>query len=201
MTAYRGSLVGRVQRLFEPKESSVAGASPALVIFALVVGVLVVGIGGSVRGATPLTANPTEVDPRWEAAARLPQRVWERLKGSDGPSEQELFKRNRYLSGPGSADAWGNAMQEQLRQFFAARSFATRPEAAGAQIAVACREVQCQIQVTTPRPAAQDGEAQSELIINELRRQRWYQAELVMTVGQTGVENGKPYLLQYFDRK
>jgi beta-lactamase regulating signal transducer with metallopeptidase domain len=192
MTAYRGSLVGRVQRLFEPKESSVAGTSPALVIFALVVGVLVVGIGGTVRGATPLTANPG----RWEAAARLPQPVWERLKSSDGPSEQELFKRNSYLSRPGSADAWGNAMQEQLRQFFA-----TRPEATGAQIAVACREVQCQIQVTTPLPAALDGEAQSELIINELRRQRWYQAELVMTVGQTGVENGKPYLLQYFDRK
>jgi beta-lactamase regulating signal transducer with metallopeptidase domain len=212
MTAYRGSLVGRVQRLLKPQENKFADISPALVIFALVVGMLVAGIGGSVRGATPLTAisgasknhgqdGATGVDPRWEAAARLPRQVWNRLKDSDEPTEQALFLRHSYLSRPDSADAWGNVMQEQLTRFFRDRSFAIRPEAAGAQIAVACREVQCQIQVSTPLPATIGGEAQSERIINDLRGQPWYPAELVMTDGQDGVEIDKLYRLQYFDRK
>lgn len=63
----------------------------------------------------------TEVDPRWEAAARLPQAVWQRLKDSDEPGEQEMFQRNSHLMRPGNADAWGSAMQERIRQFFATR--------------------------------------------------------------------------------
>jgi beta-lactamase regulating signal transducer with metallopeptidase domain len=138
----------------------------------------------------------TEVDPRWQAVARLPQAVWQRLKDSDEPGEQEMFQRNSQLTRPGSADAWGSAMQERIRQFFA-----TRPEAAAAQIAVACREVQCQVQVVLPLPGVSGEEAPSELIIDALRRQPWYQNELAMIVGQVGMSDGKSYHLQYFDRK
>jgi hypothetical protein len=181
--------------------SAIPDASPQLRSSAKLVGIRLPQ--RSTSGQTPAGAAhpPGEVDPRLEEAARLPQSVWERLKDSDEPTEQELFQRNSELSTPGTQDDWGNAMQEELTQFFAAQSFATRPEAAGAQIVVACREIQCQIQVTAPLPATMGAEAQSELVINDLRRQPWYQAELAMTVGEATVNNGKLYQLQYFDRK
>jgi beta-lactamase regulating signal transducer with metallopeptidase domain len=143
----------------------------------------------------------TEPDAEWEAAAHLPSQLWGRLKTSDEPTERELFQRNSQLLRPGTVDEWGTTMQEHLRRFFAEASFRSRPEAIGAQIAVACREAQCQIQVSAPQPATSGGEGQTEQVVDALRNQQWYQAELVMTVGQGGSENGRQYLVQYFDRK
>jgi hypothetical protein len=117
------------------------------------------------------------------------------LKISDEPSDQELFQRNTLLLGPGQQDAWGNAVQEQLKQYFA-----TKPEATGMQIVVACREIQCQVQLTDPILTT-TGESPSELIIDDLGRQPWFRKELVRTVAQLGRDNGNDYHVQYFDRK
>ncbi len=135
-------------------------------------------------------------DPRWQAAASLPHTVWVRLKDSGWPNDKEMFQRNNQLTRPGAADAWGRGMQDKLRRFFAARA-----EAAGTQIAVACRENQCQVQLIRSLPGKPGEEDPSEVIIDDLRLQPWYQKELVPATGQFGANDGKSYALQYFDRK
>ncbi|HEV2700263.1 MAG TPA: M56 family metallopeptidase, partial [Steroidobacteraceae bacterium] len=178
----------RAMMINRPRQLRLSMALWAAISVPLLVGAAELTPPQSMGGVTP-------VDSPWEAAAHLPQQIWERLKTADGASEQEMFQRNSQLLRPGTADAWGSATQQQLRQFFA-----TKPMAAGMQIAVACREIQCQVQVTAPFPT-QRGEAPSELLLDDLGRQPWFRNELVSTVGQAGSENGNAYHLQYFDRK
>jgi beta-lactamase regulating signal transducer with metallopeptidase domain len=150
---------------------------------------------------TPDNVEAAAVDPQWQAAVRLPRQVWERLRDSDDPANQEMFRRNAQLSGVGGADKWGADIEARIAQFFAEPSFTDAPEAVGSKITVACHETQCQIQVSAPPQPQGSGEVHAQMIIDDLRRQPWFPAELVVTVGTYGGNNGREFGLQYFDRK
>ena len=150
---------------------------------------------------TPDNVEAAAVDPQWQAAVRLPRQVWERLRDWGDTANQEMFRRNGQLSGVAGADPWGADIEARIAQFFAEPSFTNAPEAVGAKITVACRENQCQIQVSAPPQPQGSGEVHTQMIIDDLRRQPWFPSELVMTVGKFGGDNGREFGLQYFDRK
>jgi hypothetical protein len=140
--------------------------------------------------------EPGEVDTRWRVAVELPDQVREQLANSDDPILRQIRQRNRRLmKARGDDDTWASDMQARLDEFFA-----SRPEADGMQITVACREAQCQVQASSLSRSAAD-DTPSRALFDELRRHWWFRDRLIMAQGHVSTVHGRLYHVQYFDRQ
>ena len=140
--------------------------------------------------------KPGEVDVRWQVAVGLPEQVREQLENSNDPLFQEMLQRNSRLTEPRPDDTWGPEMQERLNEFLEPRS-----EAENMQITVACREVQCQVQIMSLVQQPTGSTTPSQALFDELHQHWWFRDRLTMAQGHVTTVNGRLYHLQYFDRK
>jgi hypothetical protein len=137
------------------------------------------------------------VDLRWQVAAGLPRQVREQLARSTDPGVQDILQRNdRLLSPATSDDAWGTEMQNRLNEFFE-----SKPEAESLQIAIACREAQCQIQATSLDRSSAGSTLAAQALFDTLSQHWWFRDRLTLAQSHVTTVNGRLYQLQYFDRK
>jgi hypothetical protein len=142
-------------------------------------------------------AEPGSADLRWQAAAGLPRQVREQLANSTDSHVQEILERNDRLMSPATSDdAWGTEMQNRLNEFFE-----SKPEAESLQIAIACREAQCQIQATSLDQPSAGSAPPAQALFDTLSQHWWFRDRLSPAQSHVTTVNGRLYQLQYFDRK
>jgi hypothetical protein len=149
---------------------------------------------------SPDESEPGQVEPSWQAAVGLPKQVRSELRNSDDPLFQELLRRNSQLTQQTADDGWGLQMQERLNEFFESRS-QEKGEAESVLTTVACRGLQCQVQIVSQVQPAAGGTPLSEVLFEELNRHWWFRDQLAIAQSHVTTVDGRRYHLQYFDRK
>jgi hypothetical protein len=141
-----------------------------------------------------------QVEPSWRAAVGLPKEVRDELRNSNDPLFQELLRRNSQLTLQTADDGWGPGMQERLNEFFESRS-QEKGEAESLLVTVACRGLQCQVQIVSVVQPAAGSTPLSEVLFDELERHFWFRDQLAMAQSHVTTVDGRRYHLQYLDRK